>query len=440
MLDNATVTVSTGVIPVTRRQKQMIPLVLIVIAIATAVYVTRWRDVGGPAGPGFGRGAHGGGPPVPVRVVVAGRGSIDMTLDALGTVTARNTAVVRTRVDGLLQKINFQEGREVKAGDVLAQLDPRPYLAALDQANGQLARDSALLASARNNLDRYQTLLALDSIAKQQVDDQAELVHQYEGTVQTDAGTVATAKLNLDWTHISAPIAGRVGLKQADVGNVVHTTDVAGVVVLTQTAPINVIFAIPADRAPEALSRWRGGQHLKVEAYDRDGSTRLAVGTLESTDNVVDPTTSTVKLKSVFDNADGNLFPNQVVNARLTLVTLTDQTLVKASAIQLGTPGTFVYVVNEDSTVSMRPVTVTTTFADTAAIAKGLQPGEQVVIDGTDKLKEGAKVAIAAEMPVPSRDPTGKGKWGGGGRGAAGHAADGGTRKRSQPADLRTNP
>jgi multidrug efflux system membrane fusion protein len=434
------VTVSTGVIPVTRRQKQMIPLILIVTAIATAIYVTRWRDVGGPAGAGFGRGAHGGGPPVPVRVVVASRGPIDMTLDALGTVSARNTAVVRTRVDGLLQKINFQEGREVKAGDVLAQLDPRPYVAALDQALGQLARDNALLASARNNLERYQTLLALDSIAKQQVDDQAELVHQYEGTVQTDAGLVSTARLNLDWTRISAPITGRLGLKQADVGNVVHTTDVAGVVLLTQTAPINVVFAIPADRAPEALSRWRGGQHLKVEAYDRDGTTRLAVGTLESTDNVVDPTTSTVKLKGVFDNADGNLFPNQFVNARLTLATLTDQTLVKASAVQRGTPGTFVYVVNEDNTASVRPVTVITTFADTSAIAKGLKPGDRVVIDGTDKLKEGAKVAIAAETPAPDAAHAGNSKWGGGAHAGAGHTANGGTHGRSPPADGRQSP
>ena len=400
-----------------RRLKLILPVVLILGAIATAVYLTRWQGAGntGPGGPGgWGHGGGRGGPPVPVRVMAARSGSIDSTIDALGTVTARNTAPVRARVDGLLQKIRFQEGREVKEGEVLAELDPRPYVAALDQAKGQLARDTALLASARSDLDRYQSLLKLDSIAKQQVDDQLELVHQYEGTVQTDVAAVENAKLNLEWTRITAPIAGRVGLKQVDLGNMVHAADANGLVVLTQTKPINVVFAIPADRAPEALSRWREGGTLTVEAYDRDGTTLLAKGTLESTDNVVDPTTATVKLKGVFDNVDGVLFPNQFVNARLTLATLADQTLIRAAAIQRGTPGTFVYVVNDDSTVSIRPVTVGITFGDTAAITKGLKPGERVVIDGTDKLKDGSKVTTAVDtVPAAGGGHKGNGKWSG---------------------------
>jgi len=419
---------------VLRRSYRIFGLILVVVAIAATIYVTRWRDSATPGGAAPGGGARGrSGAPIPVRAVAVRNGSIDVTLDALGTVTARNTVVVRARVDGQLSRVAFQEGREVKAGAVLAEIDPRPFQAALDQAQGQLARDEALLASSRSDLSRYQTLLAQDSIAKQQVDDQAALVGQYAGTVQADRGALATARLQLSWTRVTAPISGRVGLRQVDEGNVVHAADTTGIVVLTQTQPINVVFAVPAERAPQIQRRWKDGAVLQVDAFDRDGRTRLARGRLESADNVVDPTTSTVKMKAVFDNADGALFPNQFVNARLTLATQDGQALVPGSAVQRGTPGTFVYVVNADSTVSVRPVTLGTTNGDTVAIAQGLKADEKVVVDGTDKLRDHARVEAAVDAPVnPQHGHGGHGGHGsrggvGGqgpwqGRGDAGHA------------------
>ena len=414
-----------------RRSKLIVGVLLVLVALATVIYITRWKDPlpGAQGGPGGGRG--GAGMPVPVRTVAAKSGSIDMTIDALGTVTAHNTAVVHSRVDGLLERINFQEGHEVKTGAVLAEIDPRPFAAALEQAQGTLARDEALLTSARSDLDRYQTLLAQDSIAKQQVDDQAALVRQYAGTVQTDRGAVANARLQLDWTKITAPIPGRVGLRQVDVGNVVHAADTNGLVVLTQTQPINVVFAVPADSAPDIQRRWKSGAKLSVDAYDRDGRTLLAHGTLESADNVVDTTTSTVKLKAVYDNTDGALFPNQFVNARITLTTLENQTLVPATAVQRGTPGTFVYVANSDSTANVRKITLGVTHTDFVAVTQGLKPGEQVVIEGADKLKDGGKIEAAADAPAaPAGGMRNKGDWKGqpGADGApapAGHAPAG---------------
>ncbi len=385
-----------------RRSKLIIGVVLVLIALAAIIYYTRWREPlpGSQGGPGGRGGRNGAGLPVPVRTVAATNGSIDITIDALGTVTARNTAVVHSRVDGLLERIDFQEGHDVRMGAVLAEIDPRPFAAALEQAQGTLARDEALLTSARSDLDRYQTLLAQDSIAKQQVDDQAALVRQYAGTVQTDHGAVANARLQLDWTKITAPIPGRVGLRQVDVGNMVHAADTNGLVVLTQTQPINVVFAVPADSAPDIQRRWKSGAQLVVEAFGRDGKKLLAHGTLESADNVVDTTTSTVKLKAVYDNADGALFPNQFVNARITLTTLDNQVLVPATAVQHGTPGTFVYVANADSTVSVRKVTTGITHTDFVAITAGLKAGEQVVVEGTDKLKDGGKIEAAVDAPA----------------------------------------
>jgi multidrug efflux system membrane fusion protein len=371
---------------------------LVVVALATAIYFARWRNAAPAGGAAGGRG--GAGQPVPVRAMAVRVGSIDVVLDALGTVMARNTAVVRARVDGLLQRIEFEEGHDVKVGALLAEIDPRPFAAALEQVRGQLARDEALLQSARNDLDRYQTLLAQDSIAKQQVDDQAALVRQYVGTVQTDRGAVENARLQLEWTHITAPIGGRVGLKQVDLGNMVRAADLNGVVVLTQTQPINVVFAVPADSAPAVLRRWKEGAELPVDAYGRDGKTLLAHGRLESADNIVDPATSTVKLKALYANTDGALFPNQFVNARLTLATLDNQLLVPSAAVQRGTPGTFAYVVNADSTVSVRPIVLGTIQADVVAVTAGLKAGERVVIDGTDKLRDNAKVAAAVDAPA----------------------------------------
>jgi membrane fusion protein, multidrug efflux system len=425
---------------VSKRIAWIIGVVVVVAALTCAVYVARWRDAPAAAGPGGGAGAGQGaggrgrgGMPVSVRVAAARTGSIDSVLDALGTVTARNTVVVRARVDGQLVRIAFEEGREVKAGALLAEIDPRPFDAALEQAEGQLARDEALLATAKSDLERYRTLLDQDSIAKQQVDDQASLVGQYQGAVQADRGTVANARLQKDFTRITAPIAGRVGLRQVDLGNMVHAADVNGVAVLTETRPINVVFAVPADRAPEITKRWQSGQPLRVEAYDRDGRTLLATGRLESADNIVDPSTSTVKLKAVFDNTDGALFPNQFVNARITIATLDNQALIPAAAVQRGTPGTFVYALGDDSTVSIRPVTVGATNGDTVAITSGIKAGDRVVIDGTDKLRDGAKVEAAVDAPsnvVPRRN----GRWNGtSGKQGTDHSADQGTAAGRRP-------
>ena len=398
-----------------RRSKVIAGVILGILALAFIIYFTRWRDAlpGAQGGPGGGgRGGRNGNMPVPVRTVAARASSIEVTLDALGTVLARNTAVVHSRVDGLLVRINFEEGREVKTGAVLAEIDPRPFAAAFEQAEGQLARDEALLSSARSDLDRYQTLLAQDSIAKQQVDDQAALVRQYTGTVQTDRGVVANARLQLEWTHITAPITGRVGLRQVDVGNTVHASDATGLVVLTQTEPINVVFAVPADSAPDIQRRWKSGAKLNVDAYDRDRKTVLAHGTLESADNLVDTTTSTVKLKALYANTDGALFPNQFVNARITLATLDNQTLIPTSSVQRGTPGTFVYVANADSTVNVRKITLGTVHADLVAVTAGLKPGEQVVVEGTDKLKDGGKIEAAVDAPAaPVGGKHAKGPW-----------------------------
>jgi multidrug efflux system membrane fusion protein len=421
---------------VSRRSKLLAGVLLVLAALATIIYITRWKDPlpGAQNGPGGGRGGRAG-MPVSVRTVAARSGSIDVTIDALGTVTAHNTAVVHSRVDGLLERINFQEGHEVKTGAVLAEIDARPFAAALEQVQGQLARDEALLTSARSDLDRYQTLLAQDSIAKQQVDDQAALVRQYGGTVQTDRGAVANARLQLDWTKITAPIPGRVGLRQVDVGNMVHAADTTGLVVLTQTEPINVVFAVPADSAPDIQRRWKSGAKLAVDAYDRDDKTLLAHGTLESADNVVDTTTSTVRLKAVFDNSDGALFPNQFVYARITLTTLENQTLVPATAVQRGTPGTFVYVANADSTVNVRKITLGVAHTDFVAVTAGLKPGEQVVIEGTDKLKDGGKIEAAVDAPAAPAAGTRNKDQRKGNAGASGAAAPAGPAPAAGAAD-----
>ena len=384
----------------TKKIKWIVGICLVLAALAFAIYMARWKDAPTTSGPGAGaRGRGGLGLPVSVRAVAARSGSIDVVVDALGTVTALNTVVVRARVDGPLVRVAFEEGREVKAGAVLAEIDPRPYDAALEQVRGQLARDEALLAIAKSDFDRYQTLLEQDSIAKQQVDDQAALVRQYLGSVQADRGTVENARLQREFTRITAPISGRVGLRLVDVGNIVHASDANGVAVLTQTKPIYVVFAIPAEQAPDIARRWQSGQSLRVEAYDRDGKKLLATGRLDSVDNVVDLATSTVKLKALFENKDGALFPNQFVNARITVATLDDQTLIPSVAVQRGTPGTFVYVVGADSTVAIRTIKVGTASGDTVAVANGLKTGERVVVDGTDKLRDGAKVDAAAEAP-----------------------------------------
>jgi multidrug efflux system membrane fusion protein len=342
---------------------------------------------------GKGRGKGFGGP-TPVVAVPARTGSINVHIYALGTVTPLRVVTVRSRVDGQLMRVHFREGELVTQGQLLAEIDPRPFNVQLKQAEGQLARDQALLANARLDLERYRTLLAQDSIAKQLVDSQASLVQQYEGVVKTDQSQVDNARLQLTYARVTAPISGRVGLRLVDPGNIVRSGDAGGLVVIAQLAPIGVLFTVPQDSLPALMKRVHSGATLRVEAWDREQKNRLAVGELLAVDNLVDVSTGTVKLKASFRNDTGELFPNQFVNVRLRLETLKDQTLIQQTAVQRGGRGLFVYVVQDDMTVSARPVTLGTADGSRVAVLKGVEAGDRVVIDGIDRLREGARVRI----------------------------------------------
>ena len=385
------------------------------LLLGGAGYWAWQRPTAEPAAPA---GKPGAGRPFPVQAVVVKPGDIDITLAALGTVTARNTVTVKPRVDGQLVRINFREGERVKAGEVLAEIDSRPFQAQLDQVSGQLARDQALLANARLDLERYRGLLAKDSIAKQQVDVQEAQVRQYEGVVKADQALVDSAQLQLSFTKVTAPLAGRLGLRQVDVGNMVRSSDAAGLVVITQTQPINVLFTIPSDNLSPVVSRLRAGESLTVEAFERDGKAKLATGHLQTVDNQIDTATGTVKLKAEFANADDRLFPNQFVNVRLRVETRKEALLIPLAALQRGTKGSFVYVVGPESAVSVRPVVPGPASGDVVAIEQGLSAGEQVVTDGLDKLREGAKVEVTTPG-VGSKGGEGNGK-GGEGKGKGG--------------------
>ena len=328
--------------------------------------------------------------------VAATTGTVEVTVDALGTVTALNTATVHSRVDGPLLKVPFHEGQLVKAGDLLAQIDPSTFQATLDQAEGQLAKDQAQLAGARVDLDRYTGLLAKDSIARQTVDAQRFTVQQLEGAARADKAAVETARLQLTFTRITAPFAGRVGLRQVDPGNMVHASDTNGLVVLTQTHPIYVVFAVPSAHLAQIYPHWSRGDALTVQALDRDGKV-LASGKLAAVDNQIDTSTGTIRIKAQFDNSNDALFPDQFVTARLKMDTLSGATLVPGASVQRGAPGTFVYVVNADNTVSLRKLSLGPASGELVSVQEGVQPGEKVVIDGLDKLRDGARVALIAD-------------------------------------------
>ena len=355
-----------------------------------------------PARRGFNNG------PQPVGVATAQDAPINLTLNALGTVTPLATATVRPQVGGMLTKIYFTEGQLVKAGDLLAQIDPRPYQASLDQVKGQLARDQANLANAKVDLQRYQGLAAQNAISNQQLDTQASLVRSDSGVVQADQANVETAQINLGYTRITSPVSGRVGLHLVDVGNIVSAGQATGLVVVTELAPISVIFSVPEDNISQVMARTSSGATLTADAYDRSQTSLIASGKLATIDNVIDPTTGTVKLRAMFDNNDGKLFPSQFVNIRLLVDTLQNQTVIPVSAVQRGADGTFVFVVSQqgqEKTANQRSVKLGVQDGDKVAILEGLKPGDTVVVDGADRLRDGAQVSIpgpATKIQTPS--------------------------------------
>jgi membrane fusion protein, multidrug efflux system len=378
-------------------------LVLLVVAGLGAWVVLRSGHQAAPAG----RFASSG--PMPVGTGKVETGDMPIVLTGLGTVTPLATVTVKTQIAGQLVEVAFQEGQMVKKGDFLAQIDPRPYQVALEQAEGQLAKDKALLKNAEIDLTRYQTLVAQNSVARQTLDTQVSLVQQDRATIQADQAQVDTQKLNLVYCHIIAPVGGRVGLRQVDAGNYAQTSDPNGIVVITQIQPISVIFTLPEDNLPAVLRRMQAGASLTATAFDRAGTTKLGTGRLDTIDNQIDTTTGTVKLRAVFDNPDLILFPNQFVNVQLLVDTLRDAATIPAAAVQRGAPGTFVYLVKPDDTVAAQPVTLGPSDSQRVTVTKGLTPGQLVVTDGADRLKDGAKVKLAEARapgaPQPAADP-----------------------------------
>ncbi len=384
----------------TKRMPFVIVVVVAVIVAAIAYWLahsTPQPAAGGGRGGarGSGQGGPGGGLPMPVGVAKVENGDINIVLNALGTVTPLRVVTVSAQISGQLQRVNFKEGQRVKEGDLLAEIDPRPFQAALTQAEGTAVRDQALLANARIDLERYRTLFQQDSIAKQQLDSQASLVRQYEGTVSSDRGPVETAKVNLGYTKIVAPVAGRVGLRQVDPGNNVQNG--GSIVVITQLLPIDVLFTIPEDNLPAVLAKQHAGTALGADVYDRAGETKLASGALASLDNQIDTTTGTVKAKAEFANGDESLFPNQFVNVRLLLDVMHGAIVIPTSSLERGAGGLFVYVVQPDHTVAVRNIKTGPTEGERVAVSEGLKVGEEVVTSGADRLRDGSKVELPGE-------------------------------------------
>src|SRR5690242_710940 len=389
-----------------RGKRDWLWLTLIVLAAAGFWYYRSTRgsaenSAASPAaGSPRGRGAGGANFAAPVVVATAQRGDLPVFLNGLGTATPLNTVTVRSRVDGQLINVAFTEGQFVHQGDLLAEIDPRPFQVQLEQAEGQLAKDTAQRNDAQINLDRFQLLFKAGVIPQQQLDTQRASVGQFDGAIKTDEGQIANAKLQLTYCRITAPISGRVGLRLVDPGNIIHSSDSTGLVVITQLQPISVIFTLPQDQLPQVYSRIRKGVQLTVEAFDRDNTEKIAGGKLLTIDNQIDPTTGTYKLKSIFNNENNLLFPNQFVNVHLLVDLRRNLTLVPTGAVQRGPQGSYVYVVGQDNVVQIRPVTLAETTGGTAGLSNGLRPGEIVVTDGQDKLQDGSKV-------VPNAPPAG---------------------------------
>ncbi|WP_144142996.1 MdtA/MuxA family multidrug efflux RND transporter periplasmic adaptor subunit [Paraburkholderia sp. BCC1884] len=425
---------------VKRHRGRNIALIVAALVIL-GVVLWRWHPWGGPGGGASGASAAGGASgshtgrrgnanlanmAQPVHVATATQGEMPVVLTALGTVTPLANVTVQPQLSGILQEVYFQEGQMVKKGDVLAQIDPRPYQISLENAQGTLARDQALLQTARLDLKRYQTLLAQDSIASQQVDTQASLVRQYEGTVKSDQANIDTYKLDLVYARITAPTSGRVGLRQVDPGNYVTPSLTNGIVVITQLQPISVIFTTSEDNLQQIIQQTQGGGKLSVTAYDRSNTTSLEGGMLETLDNQIDTTTGTVKLRGIFQNPKNLLFPNQFVNTRLLVNTIKDAVIVPTPSVLNGSMGQFVYVVKADNTVTVRPVKIGPVDGERTSIKSGLAVGERVVIDGSDRLKEGAKITVPADRPRGASGAHGASSAGGaaaasGASGARGH-------------------
>jgi len=401
------------------------------------------KGQGGGRGGGGGRGAALG--PVPVVVTKVTRSSIAVRLNGLGNVSPYYTVTVKSRVDGQLMNVHFQEGALVKEGQLLAEIDPRPFQVQLDMAQATLARDQAILGNAKLDLNRYQGLVTTNSIPRQQLDTQVALVAQYEATVKQDAANIENAQLQLVYAKITAPITGVVGLRLVDPGNIVHASDANGIITITQVQPIAVVFTIPEDNLPQIMQKLRGGVRLTVDAFNRDSSEKLASGTLMTPDNQIDSTTGTARLKAVFENAENTLFPQQMVNISVLVDTLHSQLVVPNVAVQTGQQGTFVYVVDDESHVHLKTVQVGITNGTSSDVLKGIAEGDRVVIDGTDRLTEGALVRVRkpGEMDNPPGYDGGRGngrgrggKKGGQKGGGPGSQDDGGKQGRGRGAQL----
>src|SRR6201994_3358103 len=400
--------------------RTVLAAILVLLVVAGIVWWTRQQPAQQQAAGGR-RG--GGGAPMSIVPETVGKGDIGVNLNALGTVTSLATVTIRTQISGYLTKVVFKEGDEVKKGALIAEIDSRPYEAALAQQRGQLARDEATLKGAQVDLARYQGLAAQNAVPHQQLDTQIALVATDQGTVEADRGMVKAAEVNLAYTKIVSPLDGRVGLRLVDQGNYVTPGDANGLVVITQIQPISVLFTIPEDNLQAISKRLQAGAKLPVTALNRSGAEKLADGTLSTFDSQIDPTTGTIKLRAEFPNEPKTLYPNQFVNIRLLLDTHKDVVVMSTAGIQCGVAGTFVYLIQDDITVTVRAVKLGITDGNRVEVLSGVQPGDRIVIDGADKLREGAKVIVRSEGDATNPPASG--------RGQGGDKAGGGRRKRS---------